>query len=80
MASLSPECDVLKAKYDACFNDWYQNKYLKGDLTPACEEEFKKYRTCLKAVIARLELDKKIEKAIKEDPGFDHGWNDANKS
>lgn len=70
MASLSPECDELKARYDSCFNDWYLNKYMKGETTKACEDEFKKYRACLKVVLARLGLDKKIETAVKEDPGF----------
>jgi len=33
--------------YEQCFNRWYTEKFLKGDVTPACEDLFLEYKTCI---------------------------------
>ncbi|KAL2915510.1 Mitochondrial distribution and morphology protein 35 [Polyrhizophydium stewartii] len=63
MASLTPECAELKQAYDACFNKWYAEKFLKGDRKPACEDIFEKYRACIWKAIKDKKLDKLIEDA-----------------
>lgn len=47
MESIDPECTKLKQKYEACFNTWYSEKFLKGETQDECQELFKEYRTCL---------------------------------
>ena len=48
MNSIGPECNDLKKEYDACFNVWYSESYLKGDhKSDPCSELLKSYRTCV---------------------------------
>ncbi len=47
MESIGPECTKLKHKYEACFNKWYSEKFLKGDTHDECEPLFREYRACL---------------------------------
>ena len=48
MNSIGPECNDLKKEYDACFNVWYSESYLKGDRkSDPCSELLKSYRTCV---------------------------------
>ena len=57
MASLSPECTALKKEYDDCFNKWYAEKFLRGDVSSAdCQDLFKRYRACVWASTASLRL------------------------
>ncbi|KAL4741605.1 hypothetical protein BDV11DRAFT_55633 [Aspergillus similis] len=47
-ASIAPECNDLKEKYDTCFLKWYSEKYLRGNTgSNECEELFAKYKSCL---------------------------------
>jgi TRIAP1/MDM35 family protein len=48
MESIGKECTELKHKYEECFNKWYSEKFLKGQLadTP-CQDLFDNYRACL---------------------------------
>jgi len=49
MSSISPSCQALKDEYDACFNSWFSEHYLKGDTTAdMCTNLFKKYQACIK--------------------------------
>ncbi len=49
MSSISPSCQTLKDEYDACFNSWFTEHYLKGDTTAdMCTNLFKKYQVCIK--------------------------------
>nr|POE64874.1 mitochondrial distribution and morphology protein 35 [Quercus suber] len=32
-ASLAPECNDVKERYDSCFLKWYSEKYLRGTAT-----------------------------------------------
>ena len=47
LQSIGAQCNELKKEYDACFNKWYSEKFLKGDVRPECEEMFKKYKACV---------------------------------
>ncbi|EDO32160.1 predicted protein [Nematostella vectensis] len=52
MNSVGEECNELKREYDACFNVWYTDYFLKGDRqTTPCKEMFEKYRTCVMKAI-----------------------------
>ncbi|XP_787621.3 TP53-regulated inhibitor of apoptosis 1 [Strongylocentrotus purpuratus] len=57
MNSLSPDCTGLKQAYDACFNSWFSEKFLKGDSTDACGDLFKKYQECVKEAILEKGID-----------------------
>ena len=49
MNSISPECQELKTQYDACFNKWFKEKFLKGQPDDAmCSALFKNYQSCVK--------------------------------
>lgn len=47
MESIGKECTALKNKYDECFNQWYSEKFLKGDYSASCQEVFEEYRACI---------------------------------
>jgi len=34
--------------YEQCFNRWYSEKFLKGDVEPACQTLFEEYKACVK--------------------------------
>lgn len=54
MESLGPECTKLKQKYEACFYQWYSEKYLTGkSREDECSHLFKEYRECLEVKIPR---------------------------
>ena len=48
MNSLSSKCQEAKEKYDACFNSWFSDRYLKGHNENECEPMFKVYQKCIK--------------------------------
>lgn len=50
MNSIAPECTNLKHDYDKCFNEWFGERFLKGDIEPPsnCDNLFKKYQECIK--------------------------------
>jgi len=51
MNSISPECQELKVQYDACFNRWFKEKFLKGQTDDAsCADLFASYQSCVKVV------------------------------
>ena len=52
MESIGKDCGALKQEYDACFNKWYSEQFLKGEVEVSenyvpCEELFKVYRDCV---------------------------------
>ena len=52
MESLGPECTKLKQKYEACFYQWYSEKYLTGkSKEDECAPLFKEYRACLEVFL-----------------------------
>ncbi|TLD06589.1 uncharacterized protein PgNI_08375, partial [Pyricularia grisea] len=49
-ASLAPECNEVKERYDTCFLKWYSEKYLRGagnSNKNECESLFNDYQKCL---------------------------------
>jgi TRIAP1/MDM35 family protein len=56
MSERAAECERIKKAYDACFNAWYREKFLKGDVTPACRVEFDEWKGCLMVTRWALEL------------------------
>ena len=48
MNSISPKCQEYKEKYDSCFNNWFSEHYLKGNLENKCDAEFRIYQKCVK--------------------------------
>ncbi|KAK8221836.1 Mitochondrial distribution and morphology protein 35 [Zalaria obscura] len=54
-ASLAPECNEVKERYDGCFLKWYSEKFLRGTATSdECEPLFKQYKQCLTVRIPLL--------------------------
>lgn len=50
MESIVPECTPLKKDYDKCFNQWFSERFLKGDsrVSAECEKLFQEYQNCIK--------------------------------
>ncbi|KAF7857870.1 uncharacterized protein EAF02_011237 [Botrytis sinoallii] len=72
-ASLAPECNEVKERYDSCFLKWYSEKYLRGKgTTDECESLFKDYRKCLTGALKERGIDKMLEEARE-----DHKEHDA---
>lgn len=69
MSSIDPECKPLKETYDACFNSWYSEKFLKGQTTPGCEELLSKYKACVWKHIKAKNIDQLIADAKKDQTG-----------
>ncbi|KAJ5692970.1 hypothetical protein N7462_002393 [Penicillium macrosclerotiorum] len=65
-ASIAPECNDIKEKYDTCFLKWYSEKYLRGNTTSNdCEELFKKYKACLTKSLKDKGIDTMLDDARK---------------
>lgn len=48
MNSIGENCNELKSKYDACFNAWFSEKFLKGHTDDAvCKPLFLSYQKCV---------------------------------
>lgn len=51
MNSIGENCNELKGQYDACFNSWFAEKFLKGSTNDsACAPLFKIYQQCVKVI------------------------------
>lgn len=57
MNSLSPKCQEAKEKYDACFNNWFSEKFLKGQNENECEALFQEYQSCVKVFYYTILVD-----------------------
>ncbi|EPY49463.1 distribution and morphology protein Mdm35 [Schizosaccharomyces cryophilus OY26] len=67
-SSFSEECTPAKQKYDTCFNDWYVNKFLKGDIRNRdCDDLFLEYKQCLMKAIKTKKIEPLLEAARKEE-------------
>ncbi|PWY72864.1 hypothetical protein BO83DRAFT_378812 [Aspergillus eucalypticola CBS 122712] len=65
-ASIAPECNDIKEKYDTCFLKWYSEKYLRGNTASNdCDELFKKYRACLNLALKERGIDTMLDDARK---------------
>jgi len=53
-------CTELKKQYDACFNSWFSEKFLKGHTDDSvCAPMFKVYQQCVKEAITAHNLEVK---------------------
>ena len=82
MESLDPECTKLKQTYEACFNSWYSEKYLKGDTKDDCAEIFKEYRACIEvwASLMVLSCGQKVLRTKKIDHLLEEHYRLTNRS
>ncbi|XP_065057603.1 TP53-regulated inhibitor of apoptosis 1-like [Rhopilema esculentum] len=69
MESIGKECGPLKHEYDNCFNKWYSEKFLKGNVDSSvesvpCEELFKTYKECVTNAMKEKNID--IEEVMKQ--------------
>lgn len=62
MNSIDPDCTPLKTVYDACFNTWYSEKFLKGIKSDDCEELFTVYQACVKKALKTNNIELEEEK------------------
>ena len=48
MNSIGENCNDLKSRYDACFNAWFSEKFLKGHIDDSvCKPLFLSYQKCV---------------------------------
>lgn len=48
MNSIGENCNELKSKYDACFNNWFSERFLKGHTDDSqCKPLFLTYQKCV---------------------------------
>ncbi|CAG9957230.1 unnamed protein product [Clonostachys rosea f. rosea IK726] len=66
-ASLAPECNDVKERYDTCFLKWYSEKYLRGaeKNSQECAGLFAEYQKCLKWR-SRSRHDKLLDEARED--------------
>lgn len=58
MNSIGKDCNDLKAKYDACFQVWFSEKFLKGDTNDdMCKPIFNVYRDCVRRAMKENNID-----------------------
>jgi len=49
MNSIGDDCNELKKQYDACFNSWFSEGFLKGQTDDSgCSPIFRVYQECVK--------------------------------
>ncbi|KAG9251009.1 mitochondrial distribution/morphology family 35/apoptosis [Emericellopsis atlantica] len=72
-ASLAPECNDVKERYDTCFLKWYSEKYLRGSdrENQDCAELFKNYQSCLKVALNERGINKLVEEAREDNKDND---------
>ena len=60
MNSVSSECQQLKDVYDACFNAWFSEQFLRGSEASqqdtACTAVFTEYQSCVKRALNKLHI------------------------
>ena len=55
MNSIGKDCNDLKAKYDACFQVWFSEKFLKGDTSEdMCKPLFIVYKDCVRVSVLQI--------------------------
>ncbi|EDN08961.1 predicted protein [Histoplasma mississippiense (nom. inval.)] len=63
-ASLAPECNNIKEKYETCFLKWYSEKYLRGNTADKdCAKVFEEYQKCLSKTLKERGLDGMVKEA-----------------
>ncbi|XP_035783012.1 TP53-regulated inhibitor of apoptosis 1-like [Anopheles aquasalis] len=63
MNSIGENCTQLKKDYDNCFNNWFSDRFLKGDTDDSlCAPLFKVYQQCVKEAMKQHHIEfKEIE-------------------
>lgn len=57
MNSIAETCHDLKKEYDACFNTWFADHFLRGDTNDKmCAPMFKVYQECVKVMNMYIQL------------------------
>lgn len=52
MNSIGENCNELKRDYDACFNSWFAEKFLRGETNDSvCAPMFRVYQQCVKVCL-----------------------------
>ncbi|CAD7011851.1 TP53-regulated inhibitor of apoptosis 1-like [Ceratitis capitata] len=66
MNSLGDDCTELKKQYDACFNSWFSEHFLKGRHDDSlCAPIFKVYQDCVKRAMREQKIElREIESEI----------------
>ncbi|CAH0547887.1 unnamed protein product [Brassicogethes aeneus] len=58
MDSIGEACSDLKKQYDACFNSWFSEHFLKGNTNDSmCAPMFKVYQQCVKKAMKEHKID-----------------------
>ncbi|KAG5980887.1 hypothetical protein E4U55_003528 [Claviceps digitariae] len=67
-ASLAPECNEVKERYDTCFLKWYSEKYLRGAEkdNQECAALFNDYQKCLGVALKEKGIDKLVDEARED--------------
>ncbi|KAI0160158.1 mitochondrial distribution/morphology family 35/apoptosis [Xylariaceae sp. FL1272] len=68
-ASLAPECNEVKERYDTCFLKWYSEKYLRGNGKTddnECSKLFESYQKCLTVALKERGIDKLLVEARED--------------
>ncbi|PTB77446.1 hypothetical protein M440DRAFT_1400360 [Trichoderma longibrachiatum ATCC 18648] len=67
-ASLAPECNEVKERYDTCFLKWYSEKYLRGAEkdNKECADLFNEYQKCLGVALKARGIDKLLDEARED--------------
>lgn len=66
MNSIGEACNDLKKEYDACFNSWFPDRFLKGDKNDSmCAPLLKVYQNCVRKAMQDHQIDlKEVEKDL----------------
>ncbi|CAM1504043.1 Fc.00g016340.m01.CDS01 [Cosmosporella sp. VM-42] len=72
-ASLAPECNEVKERYDTCFLKWYNSEYLRGQErdNKECADMFKDYQKCLSVALKDRGIDKLLDDAREDNKDND---------
>ncbi|XP_072391956.1 TP53-regulated inhibitor of apoptosis 1-like [Diabrotica undecimpunctata] len=58
MNSIGEACNDLKKEYDACFNSWFSDHFLRGSNNDSmCAPLFKVYQQCVKKAMKDQKID-----------------------
>ncbi|EEB15882.1 TP53-regulated inhibitor of apoptosis, putative [Pediculus humanus corporis] len=66
MNSIGPNCNEFKKNYDACFQNWFKNHFLKGETDDSmCREQFQQYNECVRKAMKDQQIDlKQLEQEV----------------
>ncbi|CAG9864297.1 unnamed protein product [Phyllotreta striolata] len=71
MNSIGEACNDLKKEYDACFNMWFSDHFLKGNTDESmCAPLFKVYQQCVKKAMKEQKID--LQEVSKDILGGKH--------